>query len=333
VTTRPTVRAANGSGRERTSPGNIRGSAALRRRRQRRRRGVAAAAVCAVVMPHRTSMGGDMFALVYDTSSRRDRVQRLTARAAAQARPRCIRHGLSGARRLRRDRPGADRGLQILSPTMAVSASIASCSGDRIRREWLSRQRRFSPGRSAKKPSGSRTMRRPRSSSGPRGRWAAPERCFSSRSRGGDSGHRPRRRGCGYRGDFGERFGTPRVDRRRDRPCRPLRASHRSTLPSPSSIGAYVSRQPPVSAGAHPPRGARDRRRPRRPIASSGGARIHPSDGERRSSRSRIATAYAGDPARRRVRRPPSARRRVRREPSPGREREGQRAQRGRIAS
>jgi len=70
VTTRPTVRAANGLVASGHHLATSAGLAALREGGSAADAAVAAAAVCAVVMPHRTSIGGDMFALVYDTRSR-----------------------------------------------------------------------------------------------------------------------------------------------------------------------------------------------------------------------------------------------------------------------
>jgi len=70
VTTRPTVRAANGLVASGHHLATSAGLAALRGGGSAADAAVAAAAVCAVVMPHRTSIGGDMFALAYDTTSR-----------------------------------------------------------------------------------------------------------------------------------------------------------------------------------------------------------------------------------------------------------------------
>jgi gamma-glutamyltranspeptidase/glutathione hydrolase len=70
VTTRPTVRAANGLVASGHHLATSAGLATLREGGNAADAAVAAAAVCAVVMPHRTSIGGDMFALTYDARSR-----------------------------------------------------------------------------------------------------------------------------------------------------------------------------------------------------------------------------------------------------------------------
>jgi gamma-glutamyltranspeptidase/glutathione hydrolase len=70
LTTRPTVRAANGLVASGHHLATSAGLDALREGGNAADAAVAAAAVCAVVMPHRTSIGGDMFALVYDARSR-----------------------------------------------------------------------------------------------------------------------------------------------------------------------------------------------------------------------------------------------------------------------
>jgi len=70
LTTRPTVRAANGLVASGHHLATSAGLAALREGGNAADAAAAAAAVCAVVMPHRTSIGGDMFALFYDTRTR-----------------------------------------------------------------------------------------------------------------------------------------------------------------------------------------------------------------------------------------------------------------------
>jgi gamma-glutamyltranspeptidase/glutathione hydrolase len=70
VTTRPTVRAANGLVASGHHLATAAGLAALRDGGSAADAAVAAAAVCAVVLPQRTSIGGDLFALVYDARAR-----------------------------------------------------------------------------------------------------------------------------------------------------------------------------------------------------------------------------------------------------------------------
>jgi gamma-glutamyltranspeptidase/glutathione hydrolase len=70
LTTRPTVRAANGLVASGHHLATNAGLAVLREGGNAVDAAAAAAAVCAVVMPHRTSIGGDMFALIYDARSR-----------------------------------------------------------------------------------------------------------------------------------------------------------------------------------------------------------------------------------------------------------------------
>lgn len=70
MTTRPTVRAANGLVASGHHLATSAGLAALREGGNAADAAAAAAAVCAVVMPHRTSFGGDIFALIYDARSR-----------------------------------------------------------------------------------------------------------------------------------------------------------------------------------------------------------------------------------------------------------------------
>ncbi len=70
ATTRPTVRSVNGLVATDHHLATAAGLAALRDGGSAVDAAVAAAAVCAVTQPHRTSIGGDLFALVYDAASR-----------------------------------------------------------------------------------------------------------------------------------------------------------------------------------------------------------------------------------------------------------------------
>src|SRR5207237_10067672 len=70
MTYRPTVRAANGIVASGHHLATAAGLAALRDGGSAVDAAVAAAAVCAVVLPQRTAIGGDVFALVYDASAR-----------------------------------------------------------------------------------------------------------------------------------------------------------------------------------------------------------------------------------------------------------------------
>ncbi len=70
MTTRPTVRAVNGVVAGGHHLASTAGLAVLRDGGSAADAAVAAAAVCAVVLPHRTSIGGDLFALAYDARAR-----------------------------------------------------------------------------------------------------------------------------------------------------------------------------------------------------------------------------------------------------------------------
>src|SRR5216683_1453346 len=70
MTYRPTVRAANGIVASGHHLATIAGLDALRDGGSATDAAIAAAAVCAVVLPHRTAIGGDVFALVYDARTR-----------------------------------------------------------------------------------------------------------------------------------------------------------------------------------------------------------------------------------------------------------------------
>ena len=70
MTHRPTVRAANGIVASGHHLATVAGLDALRDGGSAADAAIAAAAVCAVVLPHRTAIGGDVFALVYDARAR-----------------------------------------------------------------------------------------------------------------------------------------------------------------------------------------------------------------------------------------------------------------------
>jgi len=70
VTTRPTVRSVNGLVATDHHLATTAGLEVLRDGGSAVDAAVAAAAVCTVTQPHRTGIGGDLFALVYDASTR-----------------------------------------------------------------------------------------------------------------------------------------------------------------------------------------------------------------------------------------------------------------------
>jgi gamma-glutamyltranspeptidase/glutathione hydrolase len=85
VTTRPTVRSVNGLVATDHHLATAAGLAVLQDGGSAIDAAVAAAAVCAVTQPHRTSIGGDLFALAYDSSTRE-----VTAYNGSGAAPRAV---------------------------------------------------------------------------------------------------------------------------------------------------------------------------------------------------------------------------------------------------
>jgi gamma-glutamyltranspeptidase/glutathione hydrolase len=213
---------------------------------------VAAAAVCAVVMPHRTSIGGDMFALVYDARSRD-----VTAYNCSGAAPHALEpdsfgtafpaHGaavatvpgvLAGFADLIADHGhlGLDRALapaigyaESGFPVSDVLARAIAEEGERLARDQEAAQVFV-----------------------PRGRWPRagemlqqPDLAVSLRAIARDGAD------AFYRGDLGELFATAiasiggSIDRAD-------LAAHRTDRPEPLAIdyrGLRVFGQPPVSQG------------------------------------------------------------------------------------
>jgi gamma-glutamyltranspeptidase / glutathione hydrolase len=252
VTTRPTVRAANALIASGHHLATAAGLAALRDGGNAADAAVAAAAVCAVVMPHRTAIGGDMFALVYDT-----RTREVSAYNGSGAAPHALDregfgdsfpdHGaaiatvpglIAGLADLAVDhgRLGLDRALAPAIayaedgfPVSDVLAAATAEEGDRLGRDDEA-VRVF----------------------GPRGRWPRagemlqqPDLATTLRAIARDGAD------AFYRGELGERFATAiasiggLIDRAD-------LAAHRTDRPEPLALdyrGLRVYGQPPVSQG------------------------------------------------------------------------------------
>jgi gamma-glutamyltranspeptidase / glutathione hydrolase len=252
LTTRPTVRAANGLVASGHHLATSAGLAALREGGNAADAAVAAAAVCAVVMPHRTSIGGDMFALFYDARSRE-----VTAYNGSGAAPHALdpesfgaafpAQGatiatvpglLAGLADLAADhgRLGLDRALAPAIgyaengfPVSDVLAESIAEAGDRIAHDEEAAQ-----------------------IFGPRGRWPSAGEMLQQRELAA-SLQAVARDGADafYRGELGERFATgiASIGGAIDRADL---AAHRTDRPEPISIsyrGLRIVGQPPVSQG------------------------------------------------------------------------------------
>jgi len=252
LTTRPTVRAANGLVASGHHLATSAGLAALREGGNAADAAVAAAAVCAVVMPHRTSIGGDMFALCYDARSRE-----VTAYNGSGAAP----HAL--------DPEGFGGAFPPQGPTLAtvpgLVAGLADLLADHGR---LGLDHAFAPAigyaengfpvsdvlAAAIANEGDRIAHDAEAAEifGPRGRWPGAGEMLQQRdlaaalqavARDGADAF--------YRGDLGERFATAlasiggAIDRAD-------LAAHRTDRPEPLDInyrGLRLFVQPPVSQG------------------------------------------------------------------------------------
>jgi gamma-glutamyltranspeptidase/glutathione hydrolase len=93
MTFRPTVRAANGIVASGHHLATVAGLDALRDGGSAADAAIAAAAVCAVVLPHRTAIGGDVFALVYDARARKVTAYNGSGAAPGRIEPSSFVHG------------------------------------------------------------------------------------------------------------------------------------------------------------------------------------------------------------------------------------------------
>ena len=110
MTHRPTVRAANGIVASGHHLATVAGLAALRDGGSAVDAAIAAAAVCAVVLPHRTAIGGDVFALVYDARARAVTAYNGSGAAPAMADPEAFPQGFG------------DQGAQLATVPGCVAA-------------------------------------------------------------------------------------------------------------------------------------------------------------------------------------------------------------------
>ena len=252
MTTRPTVRAANGLVASGHHLATSAGLAALREGGSAADAAAAAAAVCAVVMPHRTSVGGDMFALTYNAESREIAVYNGSGAAPHRLDPDAFAGGFPAQGAAVATVPGllagiadlvADQGHlgldRALAPAIAYAESgfpVSDVLADAIVQEG---------GRLTHDDEASQLF-------GPRGRWARagemlqqPDLALTLRAVARDGAD------AFYRGDLGERFATAiastgGVIDRADL------SAHRTDRPEPLSIeyrGLRVFGQPPVSQG------------------------------------------------------------------------------------
>ena len=251
MTTRPTIRAANGLVASGHHLATAAGVAALRDGGNAADAAVAAAAVCAVVMPHRTSFGGDVFAQVYDARSREVRVingsgaapRSVTRGRFADAYPRygAILATVPGAIAALADLAelgtlGLDRALQPAIGYAEDGFPVSDLLANGIAEEGE---------RLAHDEEAARIF-------GPRGRWPRagemlqqPELAATLRVIARDGAD------AFYRGDLGARFAQG-IDEIGGAIDRSDLAAHRTDHPEPLAIdyhGLRVFGQPPVSQG------------------------------------------------------------------------------------
>src|SRR5207244_3517452 len=215
-------------------------------------RAAGAAAVCALVMPHRTSVGGDMFALTYNAESREIAVYNGSGAAPHRLDPDAFATGCPARGAAVATVPGllagiadlvADQGRLGLDRALAPAAGYAE-SGFPVS-DVLAGACVQEGGRLTHDDEASQLF-------GPRGRWARagemlqqPDLALTLRAVARDGAD------AFYRGDLGERFATAiastgGVIDRADL------SAHRTDRPEPLAIeyrGLRVFGQPPVSQG------------------------------------------------------------------------------------
>jgi gamma-glutamyltranspeptidase/glutathione hydrolase len=252
LTTRPTVRAANGLVASGHPLATAAGLAALREGGNAVDAAVAAAAVCAVVMPHRTSIGGDVFALVYDAHTREVSAYNGSGAAPHALDPERFGSAFPSEGALLATVPGlvaglaelvAERGRLGLDRALASAISYAE-NGFPVT-DVLAE---------ATAAEGERLVRDEEAAGvfGPRGRWPQtgemlqqPDLATSLRAIAKDGAE------AFYRGELGERFATA-IAAQGGAIDRADLAAHRTDRPQPLAIdyrGLRVYGQPPVSQG------------------------------------------------------------------------------------
>jgi len=250
MTTRPTVRAVNGVVATDHHLATAAGLAILREGGNAVDAAVAAAAVCAVTQPHRTSIGGDLFALVYDARSREVTAYNGSGAAPAELDVTRFAGGYPGEGAIIATVPGVpaawadlahDHGRLGLDRLLAAAIQYADEGfpvSDGLAEGFVDSGARFDA-------DSARVF-------GPRGRFPKagdilqqPDLAATLRlvARAGASAF--------YSGDFAERFAAA-IARAGGAITTDDLAAHRTDRPAPASVtyrGLTVHGQPPVSQG------------------------------------------------------------------------------------
>jgi gamma-glutamyltranspeptidase/glutathione hydrolase len=252
LTTRPTVRAANGIVASGHHLATSAGLAALREGGNAVDAAVAAAAVCNVVMPHRTSFGGDVFALVYDARTRDVAAYNGSGAAPRSMDRELFRAGFPEQGAMLATVPGAIAALADLANEHGrlgldrdLAPAIAYAEGGFPVSDLLAEEMGEEGARLAKDPEATRVF-------GPRGRWPQAGEMLQQPDLAA-SLHAVARDGADtfYRGDLGARFidGIATIGGVMDQGDL---AAHRTDHPETITIeyrGLRIVGQPPVSQG------------------------------------------------------------------------------------